>query len=41
MRQLVLEALQIGIVATQEQATVSGVIPVKPSEFFIVQRASA
>jgi hypothetical protein len=41
MRQLALEALQIAIVATREQATVSGVIPVEPPEFFILQRASA
>jgi hypothetical protein len=32
-RPLALEALQIAIVATREQATVSGVIPVEPSEF--------
>ena len=40
-RQLALEALQIAIVATRERATVSGVIPLEPSEFFISKRASA
>jgi hypothetical protein len=40
-RQLALEALQISVVATREQATVSGVIPLDVPEFFILQRASA
>ncbi len=40
-RQLALEALQIAIVATREEATVSGVIPVDVPEFFISPRASA
>jgi hypothetical protein len=40
-RQLALEALQITITATPEQATVSGVLPVETEEFFILQRASA
>jgi hypothetical protein len=40
-RQLALEALQIAVVATTEQATVSGIIPTETLEFFILQRASA
>jgi hypothetical protein len=40
-RQLVLEALQIAVTATREQATVSGVLPLNPAESFILQRASA
>jgi site-specific DNA recombinase len=40
-RQLALEALQIAVTATREQATVSGVLPLDPAEFFILQRASA
>jgi ATP-dependent exoDNAse (exonuclease V) alpha subunit len=40
-QQLALEALQIAIVATREEATVSGVIPLDVPEFFILQRASA
>ena len=40
-RRLALEALQISVVATREQATVSGVIPLDLPEFFILQRASA
>jgi hypothetical protein len=40
-RQLALEALQIGVTATREQATVSGLLPLDPSEFSILQRASA
>ncbi len=40
-RQVALEALQIAIVATRDQATVRGIIPMEPDEFFILQRASA
>ena len=40
-RQLALEALQVSVVATREQATVSGVIPLDLPEFFILPRASA
>jgi site-specific DNA recombinase len=38
---LVLEALQISVVGTREQATVSGIIPLDLPESFILQRASA
>jgi site-specific DNA recombinase len=40
-KRLALEALQISVVATREQATVSGVIPLDLPEFFILPRASA
>ena len=39
-RQLALEALQVAVTATREEASVSGVIPLETSEFFISQRAS-
>jgi hypothetical protein len=32
-RQLALEALQIGVTANREQATVSGLLPLDPAEF--------
>ncbi|MGE0705025.1 MAG: recombinase family protein [Vicinamibacterales bacterium] len=40
-KRLALEALQISVVATREQATVSGVLPLDLPEFFILPRASA
>jgi len=40
-KRLALEALQISVVATREQATVSGMIPLDLAEFFILPRASA
>ena len=40
-KRLALEALQISVVATREQATVSGFIPLDLPEFFILPRASA
>ena len=40
-KRLALEALQISVVATRDQATVSGVIPLDLPEFFILPRASA
>jgi hypothetical protein len=40
-KRLALEALQISVVATREQATVSGMIPLDLPEFFILPRASA
>jgi len=40
-RQRALEALQIAVVATRERGTVSGVIPLEPTEFFVAKRASA
>jgi len=39
-RQRALEALQIAVVATRERGTVSGVIPLEPTEFFVAKRAS-
>jgi hypothetical protein len=40
-KRLASEALQISVVATREQATVSGMIPLDLPEFFILPRASA
>ena len=40
-RRLALEAFQISVVATREQATVSGTIPLDLAESFILPRASA
>lgn len=40
-KRLALEALQISVVATREQATVSGMLPLDLPEFFILPRASA
>jgi hypothetical protein len=40
-RQFALEALQIAVTASREQATVSGVLPLNPAEAFTLPRASA